>query len=215
MRKFDVLESVAAPFPYANVDTDRIIRIERCARVTRQDLGNWVFETERLNSDGSPNMDFVLHRPAFRGARILVAEDNFGCGSSREMAVWALTGIGIRCVIAPSFGEIFYNNCFQNGVLPIRLPAETVADLLRKLAEQEAAGDAPAPWTVDLSACRIATPWHPAIEFPIEPLRREALLEGLDSVGMTLKHSAAIEAFQARQRETMPWVWLDRSAAAG
>ena len=207
MKKFDVLESPAAPFPYANVDTDRIIRIERCARVARKDLGDWVFETERLNPDGSPNPGFVLHRPAFRGAQILVAEDNFGCGSSREMAVWALVGIGIRCVIAPSFGEIFFNNCFQNGVLPIRLPAGTVAELLQKLAEQEAASDVPAPWTINLEQCRIATPWHAGIEFPIEPLRREALLEGLDSVSMTLKHTAAIEDFQARQRQAMPWVW--------
>lgn len=213
MKKFEVLESTAAPFPHANVDTDRIIRIERCARVAREDLGNWVFETERLNPDGSPNEAFVLHRPPFRDAQILVAEDNFGCGSSREMAVWALTGIGIRCVIAPSFGEIFFNNCFQNGVLPIRLPADTVAELLQRLSEQEAASNEPAPWRVDLRTCRISTPWHPAIRFDIEPLRREALLEGLDSIGMTLKHAEAIDAYQAQQRQIMPWVWRQETTA--
>ena len=120
-KKFGVLRAVAAPFPFANVDTDRIIRVERCVRTPRDELGRWAFETERFAADGRERDSFVLHRPPFRGARVLVAGENFGCGSSREMAVWAIAGMGIRCVIAPSFGEIFFGNCFQNGVLPIRL----------------------------------------------------------------------------------------------
>src|ERR1700712_5963232 len=126
MRKFETLNAVAAPYPFANVDTDRIIRIERCARTPREEMGRWAFEVERFLPDGSDNPAFVLNRAPFREAHVLVADENFGCGSSREMAVWAIEGMGIRCVIAPSFGEIFFGNCFQNGVLPIRLPADTV-----------------------------------------------------------------------------------------
>ena len=134
MRKFETLRAVAAPYPFANVDTDRIIRIERCARTPREETGRWAFEMERYDAEGRERADFVLNRPPFRGAGILVADENFGCGSSRENAVWAVEGMGIRCVIAPSFGEIFFGNCFQNGVLPVRLGADVVARLLAKLA---------------------------------------------------------------------------------
>jgi 3-isopropylmalate/(R)-2-methylmalate dehydratase small subunit len=207
MQKFDELTAVAAPYPFANVDTDRIIRIERCARTPREEMGNWAFEMERFTKDGSDNPEFVLNREPFRGAGILVADDNFGCGSSREMAVWAVAGMGIRCVIAPSFGEIFFGNCFQNGVLPIRLPADDVARLQQRLAE--ATPDTPerATLTVNLREQQILTPWSERIPFAVEPLRREALLEGLDPIGITLKRSAAIDAFQVRQRAARPWVW--------
>jgi 3-isopropylmalate/(R)-2-methylmalate dehydratase small subunit len=207
MQKFDVLTAVAAPYPFANVDTDRIIRIERCARTPRDEMGNWAFEMERFTPGGSDNPDFVLNRAPFRGAGILVADENFGCGSSREMAVWAVAGMGIRCVIAPSFGEIFFGNCFQNGVLPIRLPADDVMRLQQRLAE--ATPDTPerATLTVNLREQQILTPWGERISFSVEPLRREALLEGLDPIGITLKRSAAIDAFQARQRAARPWVW--------
>ena len=207
MQKFEVLRAVAAPYPFANVDTDRIIRIERCARTPREEMGRWAFEMERFHPDGSERDTFVLNRPPFRGAGILVADENFGCGSSREMAVWAVAGMGIRCVIAPSFGEIFFGNCFQNGVLPIRLPAAVVAQFHAKLAEATPETPERATLTVDLRQQVIATPWGEPVRFEVEPLRREALLEGLDPIGVTLKRAAAIDAFQARQRSARPWVW--------
>jgi 3-isopropylmalate/(R)-2-methylmalate dehydratase small subunit len=201
--KFEVVTAVAAPYPFANVDTDRIIRIERCARTPREEMGAWAFEMERFLPDGGENPEFVLNRAPFRGAGILVAGDNFGCGSSREMAVWAVAGMGIRCVIAPSFGEIFFGNCFQNGVLPIRLPAGTVQGLQEKLAQDPGQ----ATLTVDLPRQRISTPWREEIGFDIEPLRKQALIEGLDAIGVTLKKVAAIDAFQAKQRAQRPWVY--------
>jgi 3-isopropylmalate/(R)-2-methylmalate dehydratase small subunit len=207
MEKFEVLRAVAAPFPFANVDTDRIIRVERCARTPRAELGHWAFELERFAPGGGEHPEFVLHRAPFRGAGILVADDNFGCGSSREMAVWAIAGLGIRCVIAPSFGEIFFGNCFQNGVLPIRLPRATVSDMLQRLAQVPASAPEAATLTVDLRQQAIATPWGQPIRFEVEPLRREALLEGLDAIGVTLKRADAIAAFQQRQRGSRPWVW--------
>lgn len=205
MRKFEVVTAVAAPFPFANVDTDRIIRIERCARTPREALGDWAFETDRFLPDGSENPGFVLHRAAFRGAGILVAGENFGCGSSREMAVWAVAGLGIRCVIAPSFGEIFFGNCFQNGVLPIRLPVETVGTLLEKLSSAQAPQQA--TLVVDLPRQRITNPWGEDLSFDVEALRKDALLQGLDPIGVTLQKVAAIDAFQQRQRMERPWVW--------
>jgi 3-isopropylmalate/(R)-2-methylmalate dehydratase small subunit len=207
MERFETLTAVAAPYPFANVDTDRIIRIERCARTAREEMGRWAFELERLGQDGGEHPDFVLHRQPFRGAQILVAGDNFGCGSSREQAVWAIAGLGIRCVIAPSFGEIFYGNCVQNGVLPIRLPAQAVTDLLETLAGATGATPERATLTVDLLQQRIDAPEGWTIAFDIDPLRREALIEGLDPIALTLKRSASIDAFQARQRHTRPWVW--------
>jgi 3-isopropylmalate/(R)-2-methylmalate dehydratase small subunit len=207
MDKFEVLRAVAAPYPFANVDTDRIIRIERCARTPRAEMGRWAFEMERFNADGSDNAGFVLNRPPFRGAGILVADENFGCGSSREMAVWAVAGMGIRCVIAPSFGEIFAGNCFQNGVLPIRLPAAVVAGFQARLVEATPDTSQRATLTVDLQQQLIFTSWGDPVPFQVEPLRREALLEGLDPIGVTLKRVAAIDAFEARQRIARPWVW--------
>jgi 3-isopropylmalate/(R)-2-methylmalate dehydratase small subunit len=207
MEKFQTLRAVAAPYPFSNVDTDRIIRIERCARTPRQELGRWAFEVERYDAAGHERPDFVFHLAPFRGAGILVAGENFGCGSSRENAVWAVEGMGVRCVIAPSFGEIFFGNCFQNGVLPIKLPAETVHDLLDKLTAATDQAPESATLTVDLRAQSITTPWGTRIPFAVEPLRREALLEGLDPIALTLKRSAAIDTFQARQRVARPWVW--------
>jgi len=215
MEPFRRLDGVAAPYPQANVDTDRIIRIERCARETRETMGRWAFEAERYrpaapgpagSADPVPDPAFVLNRPPFTGARILVAGENFGCGSSREMAVWAIAGLGIRCVIAPSFGEIFAGNCFQNGLLPIRLPRPTVDSLLARLAEADGGSPAAATLAVDLEAQRIDA-WGEAIAFEVEPLRRRALLDGLDEIGLTLQALPRIEAFQARDRERRPWVW--------
>lgn len=206
MRRFVTLTAVAAPLPWANVDTDRIIRVERCAQVPRDRMGEWAFEMDRFDAAGAPNPSFVLERAPFRGAEILVAAENFGCGSSREMAVWAIAGMGIRCVIAPSFGEIFFGNCIQNGLLPIRLAADIVERLLARLAQAGADAPQQATLTVDLALRRIATPWGETIAFEVEPMRRQMLLEGLDSVGLTLTHAAEIDAFQARDRERRPWI---------
>lgn len=204
MRKFVTLTAAAAPIPWTNVDTDRIIRVERCAQVPRERMGDWAFEMDRFDAAGAPDPSFVLNRAPFRGAEILVAGENFGCGSSREMAVWALAGMGVRCVIAPSFGEIFFGNCFPNGLLPIRLAPEAVERLLARLAQARDA--AQATLTVDLAQCRIATPWGETLAFEVEPMRRQMLLEGLDPVGLTLTRADAIDAFQARDRERRPWI---------
>jgi 3-isopropylmalate/(R)-2-methylmalate dehydratase small subunit len=203
MDKFTVLQAVAAALPTPNIDTDMIIRVERCVRTPRAEMGRWAFEMARYRADGSDNPDFPLNRDNARTARILVAAENFGCGSSREMAVWAIAGMGYRCVIAPSFGDIFYNNCFQNGVLAIRLPQATVDGLLRRI------GTAPAPvqMTVDLQSQRLTAPDGETHRFDIDPLRKKALLEGLDAVGVTLTREAEIAAWQARDRARRPWVW--------
>ena len=203
MEKFAVLDATAAALPTPDVDTDMIIRIERCVRTPRAEMGRWAFEMARYRADGSEDPAFPLNRAPFRGAQILVAAENFGCGSSREMAVWAIAGMGFRCVIAPSFGEIFYGNCFQNGVLAIRLPAPAVDGLLDTL------GAAPAPvrLRVDLPAQTVAGPDGTIHRFDIDPLRKNALLEGLDAIGMTLTREAEIAAWQAADRARRPWVW--------
>ena len=207
MRKFETVTGIAAPYPFANIDTDRIIRIERCARTPRDEMGRWAFEMERFAADGSENPDFVLNRAPFRDAQILVAGENFGCGSSREMAVWAVGGLGIRCVIAPSFGEIFFGNCFQNGILPIRLPATAVESIQQRLSGATAQAPEQAVLVVDLERQLLSTAWGEQLPFQVDPRGREALLEGLDPIDLTLKRSAAIDAFEAKQRLERPWVW--------
>ena len=200
MQKFTALHAIAAPFPTANVDTDLIIRIERCAAVPRGQLGRWAFEMLRYRADGSENPEFVFNRKPWRGAGIIGAAENFGTGSSREMAVWALADMGIRCVIAPSFGEIFYGNCFQNGLLAIRLPGAEVASLMAL------AGDpATAEFTVDLERQRI----NGNTPFEVSPRRKRMLLEGLDEIGLTLAMDAEIAGFQAADRARRPWVYLE------
>ena len=164
-------------------------------------MGAWAFEALRYRPDGSDNPDFVLNQPPFQGAPILIGGANFGCGSSREGAVWALMGMGLRCVIAPSFGDIFFNNCFQNGMLPVRLPAADVD----RLAAACAGGNARV--TVDLARQVVVFPHGEEVRFEIEALRRDAMLQGLDEIGLTLQHRAAIDAFQARDRLARPFVW--------
>lgn len=203
MEKFTVLDAIAAALPTPDVDTDMIIRIERCVRTPRAEMGRWAFEMARYRADGSENPEFPLNQARFRGARILVAAENFGCGSSREMAVWAIAGMGFRCVIAPSFGEIFYGNCFQNGVLAVRLPAAAVERLLAQLG---AAGE-PMRLRVDLPAQTVAAPSGAPQRFEIDPLRKKALLEGLDAIGLTLAREAEIAAWQAADRARRPWLW--------
>jgi 3-isopropylmalate/(R)-2-methylmalate dehydratase small subunit len=204
MEKFAVLTAVAAPFPQKNVDTDFIIRVERCTGTPKGELGKYAFETARYLPDGGPNPDFVLNQPRYRGARILVCGEFFGTGSSREMAVWALAGMGIRCLIAPSFGEIFFGNCFQNGVLPVRLPAATVEALMRR-----AAGPVAGPFTVDLERQMV----NGSVRFEIGARHRKMLLEGLDEIGLTLAMEPKIAAFQAADRVRRPWVYQPVSNA--
>jgi len=203
MDRFTRLEGIAASLAQPNVDTDVIIRVERCARVPRQELGRWAFEALRYRPDGSENPDFVLNREPWRRARILVCGENFGCGSSREMAVWAIAGMGIRCLIAPSFGDIFFNNCFQNGVLAVRLDSATVARLHALASDPDTA-----TMTVDLERLKIGTADGGEIAFEVAPLERRALLEGLDPIGLTLTLEERIAAFQALDRARRPWVYF-------
>jgi 3-isopropylmalate/(R)-2-methylmalate dehydratase small subunit len=200
MQPFTRIAGPAAPLLRANIDTDVIIRIERLTGVPREQLGRYAFEALRYRGDGSEVPDFALSRTNFRNAPILIAGENFGCGSSREGAVWALMAAGLRCVIAESFGDIFYNNCFQNGMLPVVLPAVTVA----QLAGEAANG---APFTVDLVEQMILSPQGEAITFDIDAQRRQALLEGLDDISLTLKRLPEIAAWQSHDRMGRPWIW--------
>jgi 3-isopropylmalate/(R)-2-methylmalate dehydratase small subunit len=198
IQPFTVLTGAAPYLPRANLDTDVIIRIERLTALTRDQLGPYAMEALRYRPDGSDDPEFILNQPQFRGASILLAGKNFGCGSSREGAVWALQGIGVRCVIAPSFGEIFFSNCFQNGVLPIRLPDVEVEAL-------GAACAAGALLTVDLRQCVLTTSAGAVTPFAVDPLRREGLLHGLDDIGLTLKDDVLICAWQHEDRQRRPW----------
>jgi len=198
MEKFTTLRAVAAPLPQANVDTDTIIRVERCARTPKAEMGRYAFEMVRFLPDGAEDPGFVLNREPWRATRILVCGANFGCGSSREMAVWALAGMGVRCVIGPSFGEIFFGNCFQNGVLAIRLPAGTVAELMALASDP-----ASATFTVDLERQVL----NGGLRFEVEPLRKKMLLEGLDEISLTLALEPKIAAFQAADRLRRPWIY--------
>lgn len=200
MEPFVTVAGPAAVLARDNVDTDVIVRIERLTSVARAELGPYAFESWRYLADGSEDPDFVLNRAAFRSAPILVAGRNFGCGSSREGAVWALAASGIRCVIAESFGDIFFSNCFQNALLPLRLSAEALQQVTQAAAGAEAL-------TVDLGARRIVLPNGASITFEVDALRRKALLEGIDDIGRTLKFDAAITAWQRADQAARPWVW--------
>ncbi len=186
-----------------NVDTDVIITIDRLMALPRAQMGDYGFEAWRFLPDGSENPDFELNRPGFRAAGILIAGRNFGCGSSREMAVWALWGMGFRCVIAPSFGDIFATNCVKNGMLALALSQDIVERLA--LEAQNVAGAE--PFTVDLEACTLRTPGGEVISFEIAAGDRETLLRGLDEIAKTLQLEADIEAFQRRDRERRPWIY--------
>jgi 3-isopropylmalate/(R)-2-methylmalate dehydratase small subunit len=200
MEAFTTLQGPGAALLRPNVDTDVIIRIERLANVERDALGPYALEALRYRTDGSEDPDFVLNRPPFREAPILVTGPNFGCGSSREGAVWALLARGIRCVIGESFGDIFFANCFQNGVLALRLRADEIARTAARAAEG-------APMTVDLGSQRITLPGGEQIAFEVDPMRRDALLGGLDGIGRTLKRADLITAWQQHDRQVRPWVW--------
>jgi 3-isopropylmalate/(R)-2-methylmalate dehydratase small subunit len=200
MQAFTTLTGPAAPLLRANIDTDVIIRIERLTSLTGAELGPYALEALRFRADGSEDPDFVLNQAAFREAPILLAGANFGCGSSREGAVTALMARGVRCVIAPSFGDIFFNNCFQNGLLPIRLPDAAVLQLAA-----EAAGGA--GFTADLQTQTIRTPAGTVHAFDVDPRRREGLLLGLDEVDLTLKDDTLIRQWQLQDRLARPWAW--------
>jgi 3-isopropylmalate/(R)-2-methylmalate dehydratase small subunit len=200
MQPFSKIVGPAAYLPRDNVDTDVIIRIERLTSVEREQLGGYAFESLRFSRDGTEDPDFVLNRPAFRTAPILITGTNFGCGSSREGAVWALMARGVRCIIAESFGDIFYNNCFQNGVLPVAVPAADV----RRLAVASAEG---APLSVDLVDCLIKTAEGKELTFALDASRRRALMEGLDDIGLTLRQRSEIVAWQRMDHESRSWIW--------
>jgi len=201
MDKFEKITGVAAPLPLINVDTDMIIPKQFLKTIKRSGLGVNLFDEMRYKDDGSENPDFILNKPAYRQAEILVAGDNFGCGSSREHAPWAIKDFGIRCVIAPSFADIFYNNCFKNGILPIALPQEQV-DVLMKDAEK---GET-ARMTVDLEAQTVTTSDGEEFHFEVDSFKKHCLLEGLDDIALTLEKAPAIQSFEAKAAVERPWV---------
>ena len=201
MDKFTTLEGVAAPLKIINVDTDMVIPKQYLKTIKRTGLGKGLFSEQRYKDDGSENPDFILNKPAYRNARILVAGDNFGCGSSREHAPWALLDFGIRCVISTSFGDIFYNNCFKNGILPIRVTQEDLDKLF-----DDAERGANATLSIDLASQEIRGPDGGMVKFEIDPFRKHCLLEGLDDIGMTLKHTDEIKAWEKRMASAQPWL---------
>ncbi len=202
MEKFTRLTGVAAPLPMINVDTDMIIPKQFLKTIKRTGLGKHLFEEMRYTPDGAERPEFVLNQPAYREARILIAGENFGCGSSREHAPWALLDFGIRCVIAPSFADIFYNNCFKNGILPLVLSESEVETLM-----EDARAGANAVFTVDLEAQEITRPDGGVVRFEIDPFRKRCLLEGLDDIALTLRKAGKIDAFEERQKRERPWLY--------
>lgn len=196
----------AAALPQPNIDTDVIIRIEHLARCPKEQLGRWCFGPLRFEANGEEKADFILNRPGWRAAPILVAGPNFGCGSSREHAVWALQGLGVACVIAPSFGDIFYANCFQNGLLPVVLEPHACQALTAFLIERQRAGQA-VSLTVDLAQQTITWPGASSLVFAVPARRRQALMAGLDAIGASLEHEEKIASWQAADRKNRPWVW--------
>ncbi|WP_370268700.1 3-isopropylmalate dehydratase small subunit [Nioella sp.] len=201
MDKFTKLTGIAAPLPLINVDTDMIIPKQFLKTIKRSGLGVNLFDEMRYDDNGDEIPDFVLNKPAYRNAEILVAGDNFGCGSSREHAPWALLDFGIRCVIAPSFADIFFNNCFKNGILPIVLPQEDVDKLM-----DDANRGANATLTVDLENQTISGPDGGTIAFEVDAFRKHCLLNGLDDIGLTMEKAASIQSFEEKAAQERPWV---------
>ncbi|WP_166417222.1 3-isopropylmalate dehydratase small subunit [Cochlodiniinecator piscidefendens] len=201
MEKFEKLQGVAAPMPLVNIDTDMIIPKVFLKSIKRTGFGVNLFDEMRYNRDGSEIEDFVLNKPQYRNADILVAGDNFGCGSSREHAPWAIADFGIKCVISTSFADIFFNNCFKNGILPIVLPQEQI-DILMSDAEK---GEN-ARMTVDLEAQEITTSDGDVIAFEVDAFKKHCLLEGLDDIGLTMEKAKSIDTFEAAASQSRPWV---------
>ncbi|HBR62239.1 MAG TPA: 3-isopropylmalate dehydratase small subunit [Rhodobacteraceae bacterium] len=201
MEKFEKISGIAAPMPLINIDTDMIIPKQFLKTIKRSGLGVNLFDEMRYDDNGDEIPDFVLNKPAYRSSEIIVAGDNFGCGSSREHAPWAIKDFGIRCVIAPAFADIFYNNCFKNGILPIALPQDQV-DVLMKDAEK----GANARMEVDLVSQQISTSDGAVFSFEVDEFKKRCLLEGLDDIGQTFQKVAAIDNFEAKAAEARPWV---------
>ncbi len=205
MDKFTVLTGVAAPLPMINVDTDMIIPKQHLKTIKRTGLGSALFEEMRFTPDGKEKPDFVLNKSAYRKAQILVAGDNFGCGSSREHAPWALLDFGIRCVISTSFADIFYNNCFKNGILPIRVSKEDLAKLM-----DDAQRGSNATLTVDLEKQEIKGPDGGSVKFDIDEFRKHCLLNGLDDIGLTMQKAEHIDSYENKQRQSQPLLFAAR-----
>ena len=201
MQSFTILTGIAAPLPVANIDTDKIIPARFLKTIKRNGLGVHLFDTLRYDHDGVERVDFILNQPLYRRAEILIAHENFGCGSSREHAPWALLDFGIRCVIAPDFADIFYNNCFKNGILPLCLPRELCDTLMA-----DARMGANARITVDLGRQVVVRPNGVEIGFTVDAHRRHMLLNGLDEIGQTILRTASIDAFEAARLRDQPWL---------
>jgi 3-isopropylmalate/(R)-2-methylmalate dehydratase small subunit len=201
MDKFNQLTGVAAPMPIINIDTDMIIPKQYLKTIKRTGLGSALFSEMRYKDDGSENPDFVLNKPAYRNAKIIVAGDNFGCGSSREHAPWALLDFGVRCVISTSFADIFYNNCFKNGILPIVVSPEQLTLLM-----DDAQRGSNATISVDLEAQTIKGPDGGTLHFDIDPSRKQTLLEGLDEIAVTLRADPVIASFEQKMHASRPWL---------
>lgn len=201
MQKFDKLEGIAAPMDIINIDTDMIIPKQFLKTIKRSGLGKSLFFEMRFTNYGDENTDFILNKPAYRQTQILVAGDNFGCGSSREHAPWALLDFGIRCVISTSFADIFYNNCFKNGILPIKVTADERDALLADAADSENP-----ELKIDLQAQTISRPNGATISFEIDPFRKECLIDGLDDIGLTLEKKEAINSYEQDRKTNMPWL---------
>jgi 3-isopropylmalate dehydratase small subunit len=200
MKSFTQLSANAAPLAMANVDTDMIIPKQFLKTVSREGLARGLFYELKTKADGTPNPDFVLNKPAYQSAQILIAKENFGCGSSREHAPWALLDQGLSCIIAPSFADIFYNNCFKNGLLPVVLPREVVEELLAQ------AGGPNHTFTIDLETQTVTAPDGKAQRFDIDPGRKASLLAGLDEIGESLQRAAEIAAYEQKRKLAQPWL---------
>ena len=201
MEKFEKVSGVAAPMRSINIDTDKIIPKQYLKTIQRAGLGQHLFAEMRFNEDGTEKPDFVLNKPAYRQAQILVAGDNFGCGSSREHAPWAIKDFGIRCVISTSFADIFYNNCFKNGILPIKVTPEQL-----ELLFDDADRGANATVSVDLEKQEITGPDGGVVNFEMDPFRKQCLLEGLDDIGLTMEKADKITAFEEKNKTSQPWL---------
>jgi len=201
MQAFTTLTGIAAPLPRANVDTDQIIPARFLKSIARTGFGKNLFANFRYREDGSENPDFVLNQEPYRKAEVLIAYENFGCGSSREHAPWALTDFGIRCVIAPDFADIFHNNSFKNGLLPVKLPRAVCEQLI-----EDAKLGGNARITVDLARQVVIRPSGEEIPFEVDPLRKHLLLNGLDDIGQTMQHATAIDGYEAKQKAAQPWL---------
>ncbi|MBI5854451.1 MAG: 3-isopropylmalate dehydratase small subunit [Nitrospirae bacterium] len=207
MQPFTTLTGLVAPLDRVNVDTDQIIPKQFLKTIKRTGLREGLFLDWRIRRDGTPDPDFFMNQPRYREAVILLTRDNFGCGSSREHAPWALLDQGFRCVIAPSFADIFYNNCFQNGILPVVLKANEVQSLFQDVATTSAYR-----LTVDLSSQTVKTPQGASYRFDVDPFRKDCLLNGLDAIGLSLRHESTITAYEQTRRAEAPWLFMDRTA---